>query len=338
MLRRCGLGISLALVLIAVVAAGCSESDPTKGPDRTVEPKPVISKPAGPADDGLVTASAPKVTEAFGPPKLEKLREKEPDSTRTDPIPPTGAVSYADVESVFREKRYQEAAALFTRYTEQRPNSSWGHYMRGVSAWKDGDLTQAEEAFGHALLLDPDHVKSLLNLSRVLLEQERFDEALEKTELAREINSTSNAVHRLLARSYYAQGRVDDAVDTYRHAIILDDLDAWSMNNLGLIFFEQRRFEEALPPLARAVELREDVPQFQNNLGMVLEHTGRFVDAAKAYDRALVADQGYDKAWVNLTRVEEVDEDSELEPFDVAATAERFVEDLRAWNESVPAS
>jgi tetratricopeptide (TPR) repeat protein len=247
-------------------------------------------------------------------------------------------VSYADVESVFREKRYQEAAALFTRYTEQRPNSSWGHYMRGVSAWKDGDLTQAEEAFGHALLLDPDHVKSLLNLSRVLLEQERFDEALEKTELAREINSTSNAVHRLLARSYYAQGRVDDAVDTYRHAIILDDLDAWSMNNLGLIFFEQRRFEEALPPLARAVELREDVPQFQNNLGMVLEHTGRFVDAAKAYDRALVADQGYDKAWVNLTRVEEVDEDSELEPFDVAATAERFVEDLRAWNESVPAS
>ena len=335
--RRCSLGFSLPLVLVALIAAGCSdgESDRTQGPDPTatgtVGPKPVVSKPGGPVDDGLVRASAPTETEGYGPPKPEKLEKKETGSTAKDPIPPTDEVSYADAEWVFQEQLYEEATELFTHYTEQHPNNPWGHYMRGLSALKGGDLTQAEEAFGDTLLLDPDHVKSLLNLSRVFLEQERYDEAMEQVTLALEIEPTSNPGHRLLARSRYVQGNVDDAVDVYRHAIILDDIDAWSMNNLGLIFFEQGRFEEAVPPLARAVELRDDVPQFHNNLGMALEHTGRFSAAADAYMTALLVDPDYEKASANLTRVEAVKEPPEPEPFDLVATAERFVEDLKGW-------
>ena len=339
MSRRYNLGFSLALMVVALIAAGCGdrgESDKTKGPDPTVTgtvgPKSVVSKPAGPVDEGLVTASAPKTTEESGPSKPE-LEKKGADPKDTDRISTTGDVSYADAESVFRDKRYEEATELFTRYTEQRPNNVWGHYMRGLSAWKGGDPTQAEEAFGHALLLDPDHVKGLLNLSRVFLDQERFDEAMEKVTLALEIEPTSNAGYRLLARSHYAQGNVDDAVDAYRHAIVLDDIDAWSMNNLGLIFFEQGCFDEAVPPLARAVELREDLPQFRNNLGMALEHTGHFSAAADAYMSALLVDPDYVKASVNLARVEAVKEHAELEPFDLVATAERFVEDTKSWDE-----
>ena len=343
--RRCNSVLPAALaplVAVAIIAAGCSGSEeptaprgPSSAPKRIAQPPPLVTPPAGSVDEVLVKAPDPKTTEAYGPPGPTDLAKDVSKETERDPTSTSREVSYVDAESVFRAKRYEEATDLFTRYTEQRPNNPWGHYMRGLSAWKGGDLPQAEEAFGHALLLDPHHVKSLLNLSRVLIEQDRTDDALVQLALARDIDPTSGTVHRLLGRTYYAQGTVDDAVDAYRHAIVLDDQDAWSMNNLGLLFLEVGRPGEAVAPLARAVKLRKDVPSFHNNLGMALEHIGRFVAAAKAYDTALEVDPGYDKAWDNLTRVEKVDDDQTGEPFDLEATAKRFVEEMKTWHDEV---
>jgi tetratricopeptide (TPR) repeat protein len=178
--------------------------------------------------------------------------------------------------------------------------------MLGMSAWKAGDLSKAETGFKAALAIDPDHLKSLVNLSRVQIERKRFDDALDTLMQAGDIEPTSNEVARLIGRAFHAQGRIDDAVEAYRHAIELDEKDVWSMNNLALLFLEQKRAEEAMPLLLRATELRKDVAAFHNNLGMAFEHTRRFNDAAAAYNDALSADPGYEKAKQNLARVEAV--------------------------------
>ena len=60
--------------------------------------------------------------------------------------------------------------------------------MLGLSAWKSGDLAKSESAFEVALRIDPKHVKSYVNLSRVLIEQKRLDEAIEQVD-ARERGS-----------------------------------------------------------------------------------------------------------------------------------------------------
>jgi Tfp pilus assembly protein PilF len=200
--------------------------------------------------------------------------------------------------------------------------------MLGLASWKTGDSKQAESAFEEALRIDPKHVKSLMNLSRVLIEQKRFDAAIDKLTKAGELDPSSADVHRLLGRSYAAQGKFDHAMDAYRTAIAMDDKDVWSMNNLGLVLIQTGRFDEAVLPLARAVELRKDVAIFQNNLGMALENTGRFTAAAEAYKATLAADPNYAKAQLNLTRVQAVKVSSE-EPFDLAATAKLFVESMR---------
>ena len=105
----------------------------------------------------------------------------------------------------------------------------------------------------------------------------------------------------------------------------MNELDAWSMNNLGLLLLETKRADEALPLLAKAVELRQGVPSFHNNLGMALEHTGRFKAAAAAYKAALTVDPGYDKAKRNLARVEAVQGNAD-EPLDVGSPANGVVE------------
>jgi tetratricopeptide (TPR) repeat protein len=299
--------VTAALLLVAFAAAACSnrgETSQAKAAARNAEQqKPVATrgeslplKPAG--EEGLVSGATPKIT---------------------------GPVTFADGQSAYQARKYGDATAMFEHYTGQRPANPWGHYMLGLSAWKSGDLAKSEQAFENALSIDPLHVKSLVNLSRVFIEEKRYDDALGRLTTAAEIDPESTEVFRLIGRTYVAQGKTSAAIDAYRRAIEINELDAWSMNNLGLLLLETKRADEALPLLARAVELRQNVPAFQNNLGMALEHTGRFKAAAAAYKAAVTADPGYDKAKRNLARVESVQGNSE-EPVDVGSPANGVVE------------
>ena len=305
--------ITAALLVAALAAAGCSKSD---GTSHTKAPESQHNARTTPVSMTDKSSAMP-------------TGDKGPDVS-------TSKMSFADGEMAYQAGNYNEATKVFEHYTAQQPDNAWGHFMLGLSAWKSGDPAKAEKAFNEALLVDPDHVKSLVNLSRVLIEQGRFDDATNRLTHVAELDPTSGEVHRLLGRTYHAQGKIEDAVDAYRRAIVLDNTDAWSMNNLGFLFLEQGRPVDAVPPLARAVELRKDVPMFHNNLGMALEHSGRFAAAATAYRGALGADEGYEKAQRNLTRVEAVKVVSE-EPFDLAATAKSYVEQTQVLvDESTP--
>jgi tetratricopeptide (TPR) repeat protein len=300
--------VTAVLLVAAFAAVGCSKGGETSqakaGSSDSAQAKP-ITRP------GESLASTQTDEEGFVP---------------DAPPPITGPASFADGEAAYQARKYSDATAIFEQYTVRRPDNAWGHYMLGLSAWKSGDLEKSEQAFEKALSLDPRHVKSLVNLSRVFIDQKRHDDAAARLTRAADIDPASTEVLRSLGRTYHAAGKTDEAVDAYRRAIESNELDAWSMNNLGLLLLETKRADEALPLLARAVELRKNVPEFHNNLGMALEHTGRFRAAAAAYSGALTADPRYDKAKQNLARVEAVEGGPE-EPFDVERAEKGAVEE-----------
>jgi tetratricopeptide (TPR) repeat protein len=242
---------------------------------------------------------------------------------------PTQAVSIAEGEKMYQEKRYADAAALFSTYVDQRPNNPWGHYMLGLSSWKSGDLERAESAFARANAIDPKHVKTLLNLTRVHLDQGRPKDALARVNAALVLDSSSGEAYRLLGRVRSALSEPNEAVAAYRLALSHDPKDVWSMNNMGLILIQQGSFDEALGPLALAVQLDSGVATFQNNLGIALEHTGRFTLATQAFKSALAVDEGYTKAKLSLARVEGRKEDPTVTPVELTTLAESFDREIR---------
>jgi len=242
---------------------------------------------------------------------------------------PTQAVSIAEGEKVYQEKRYADAAALFSTYADQHPNNPWGHYMLGLSSWKAGDLERAENAFVRANEIDPKHVKTLLNLTRVHLDQGRPKDALARVNAALVLDSSSGEAYRLLGRVRSALSEPNEAVAAYHLALSHEPKDVWSMNNLGLILIQQGSFEEALGPLSLAVQLDSSIATFQNNLGIALEHTGRFALATQAFKSALAVDEGYTKAKLSLARVEGRKEDPTVTPVELTTLAESFDREIR---------
>jgi Flp pilus assembly protein TadD len=241
------------------------------------------------------------------------------------------SVTYEEAESTFTSRRYGEATEMFAAYVTRRPTNPWGHYMLGLSAWKAGQLPRARESFERSIELDPSHVKSLLNLTRVLLELNEPREASERVLAALELDSTSAETYRLLGRVQTALGEKDAAIDSYRAALALDAHDEWAMNNMGLLLIQLGRFEEALRPLARAVQLDSTIAVFHNNFGMALERTGHFVAAAQSYRVAVSIDPGYTKASASLARIDGRGDDSLATPIDVALLAEDFVREVETW-------
>jgi tetratricopeptide (TPR) repeat protein len=315
----------LAMVAIFVAAIDWSKNDEIAA-NKLIVRTPKQSRPVQ------------KVKPTPSPDVARVSVQTEPlETTVPEPEPPK-EVTYEVAETAFLGKQYDEAVDLFTRYCERKGENPWGFYMLGLSAWKAKNYDKAEVAFGQALALDQRHVKSWINLSRVLLDTDRPAQALSKIDEALALDPESNAAYRLQGRAYHQLGQTENALDAYRQAIRIDDHDAWSMNNLALIHIEEGRFEEAVPPLARAVELRSDIAVFFNNLGMALESTGHFRAAAEAYEAALSLDGSYEKASANFARVDVVLEDPALEPVNLVAVAQRFVDEIEGGNELTIAS
>ncbi len=253
-----------------------------------------------------------------------------PDATPATPtVPPN--VSYAAADSAFRARQYGTATDMFNVYTKRRPKNAWGFYMLGLSAWKSGQLDRADTAFASATALDPTNVKSLVNASRVLLDQGRVADARERVGDALALDSSNVDAWRVLGRVHARAGRVDNALGAYHAALSLDPQDAWSMNNMGLLLLSAGRFDEALGPLARAVQLNDSVATFENNLGMALERTGHITLAGQAYQAAITIDSTYDKARVSLARLEGHSDQPGLDSVTVASLGDTFAEQIEGW-------
>lgn len=243
----------------------------------------------------------------------------------------SGPVTFEIADSAYRERRYDDATVLFKTYTENKPTNAWGFYMLGLSAWKSGDREQSIGAFEQALTLDSTHVKSHLNLSRVLLEAGQPDSALEHIERAIALDSTSSEPLRLQGRAFEAQGKTDDAIVAYQRAIAKNDSDTWAMSNLGVLYMQVQRFEDAIGPLARANELEDKVAAFHNNLGMALELTGHFDQAVEQYRAALAIEGTYGKAVSNLQRVQQVKQDPSVTQIDLTERSKQFQDQISKW-------
>jgi predicted Zn-dependent protease len=242
--------------------------------------------------------------------------------------PPSPVVSFATAESTYKNQDYKTSADQFEGYTTTHPDNAWGFYMLGLSAWKAGDLPRAQQAFEAALVRDPRHVKTLVNLGRVLLASDQPDSALARASDAVALDSGSADAWRVLGRAAGQLGRIDSALDAFRTAIAIDPRDRWAMNDMGLVLIDAGRYNEAIGPLAMAVGIDSTSPVFENNLGLALERTGHPTSAATAYQRALDVDSTYTKAQVSLDRVKDA---TDTEPVDLAAFRDAFTHEIEEW-------
>jgi Tfp pilus assembly protein PilF len=134
------------------------------------------------------------------------------------------------------------------------------------------DWTGAEEAYRHAVALNPSNVDARGQYARFLAAAGRTAEAMREAQDAYEIDPLSSDIHSVVGIMLFYDRRFDEAIEHFRAR--LGDPSARSHTGLGRAASAAGRHAEAVPALRRAVELSGQDPSIQAELARALAAAG----------------------------------------------------------------
>jgi tetratricopeptide (TPR) repeat protein len=171
---------------------------------------------------------------------------------------------------------------------------------RAKALQRQGDLVEAEAAYGRVLALEPDHAEALNNLGNVLRALKRPDEAVVRLRQALAARPEHPAILSNLGLALGDLRRFAEAAECHRRAIAIDPKLAAGHNNLGLALKELGLIAEAQASYRSALALNPGFAEALNNLGNALRAEGRLEEAIAAYQAAVAIKPDYADAYNNL--------------------------------------
>ncbi|MBF0128080.1 MAG: tetratricopeptide repeat protein [Magnetococcales bacterium] len=173
-------------------------------------------------------------------------------------------------------------------------------HSRLIALFNQGVYGQAESLARGMTLESPGAVVGWKVLGLVLMQRQRFAEAMAPLQTALALVENDAELHVNLGLALHRQGRLDEAESCYRRALEIrpEFLEAWS--NLGAALQSQERPEEAERCFRRVLEIDGELPAAHNNLGVHLDERERLIEAETCYRRALALKPDYAAAHSNL--------------------------------------
>ncbi|KPK24820.1 MAG: hypothetical protein AMJ61_13290 [Desulfobacterales bacterium SG8_35_2] len=137
-------------------------------------------------------------------------------------------------------------------------------------------------------------------MGNILKDQGKLDEAVKSYRRALSLKPDYAEAHYNLGNALRDQGKLNEAVNSYRQVLILKPDYAEACINLGNVFKDQGRLDEAVTSYRRALSLKPDYAEAHYNLGTVLKDQGKLEGAVASYRRALSLKPDYAEAHNNL--------------------------------------
>jgi protein arginine N-methyltransferase 7 len=162
-----------------------------------------------------------------------------------------------------------------------------------------GRLLQAEAIYRQILQVVPNHPEALHFLGLIAHQAGRNGAAIELISRAITVNPY-DAMHCNLGLALKAQGRLDEAIASYREALSIKPDHFEALNNLGVVFHEQGRFDEAVLSYRQALSIKPDYVEAIDNLGLALRAQGEINGAIDCHRKAVSIRPDFAGALYNL--------------------------------------
>ncbi|MYF91718.1 MAG: tetratricopeptide repeat protein [Gemmatimonadetes bacterium] len=210
---------------------------------------------------------------------------------------------YALLGAVYMDLDRKDRAIQFLKRTVAL-NPEWENYNRlGLAQLRSGNLTAASAAFEYAVRQAPWHPHPHLNLARIYERQGREQAAARQRQIFAQLRPVQDQVQRhlenlaafpgdiesrhLLGEAYVAQGRIEEALATFRQVIAIDSSYAPSHYGLGAALHYKSELQAAIAAYERACQLQPDLVGAFADLGQAYHQLRDYEGAIAAYRRAL---------------------------------------------------
>jgi len=146
----------------------------------------------------------------------------------------------------------------------------------------------------------PGRARARHNLGVVLMERERFEEALPQLAAALRIEPDDAEIVNAMGNALIGVGRIEEAEEHFARAATMVPGYAAARNNLGTALFLKGNLPEAKGYFEEALLLNPLYGKAHYNLGTLLAQEGKLDEAESSYRRALDLDPFFPEAHYNL--------------------------------------
>ncbi|MDO9072273.1 MAG: tetratricopeptide repeat protein [Rubrivivax sp.] len=162
------------------------------------------------------------------------------------------------------------------------------HVQEAMAVHRAGRLSEAEQQYQQALVLEPDNADALHLYGLLMVSLGRLEQAA--GQIARAIDAKPGVAifHNNYGNVLMRLERLDEAEQQYRQAIVLDSDRVDAMNNLGVLLSRRGQHADAEKVLLRLVELLPQFSDARQNLAQVYIATGRLSEAVDQCLKGLV--------------------------------------------------
>ena len=251
---------------------------------------------------GMQLNLAGRPEEALAPARMAV--EKRPDHTNA-------RVVLAAV--LIHMERFVEAEEILHRALEIDPGHKGSRREMAKLLRLQERREEALEAY-HALLeIDPDYALAHAFIGDILVQLQRYDEAV--TPLSKALTfikaapsltpdlPTAHSIHILLGTALRELGRTRAGEAHFRQALALEPRNMQALEQVAAADFNRRRYREALELYRRQLEIDPDKATTHVNIGAALFYLDRTEEAIRSLERALVLDPTLETARSNLERM-----------------------------------
>ncbi len=213
------------------------------------------------------------------------------------------AQAIAGAVQLHRNGMASEAAPLYERVLQVRPDHFDALHLLGVLRQQQGDSAKALELIDAALRIVPGSADALSNRGVALKTLDRLDEALASYEAALAINpvQTDALVNR--ARVLLSLGRCEEALASCDKALALNPDNRLALGGRGNALVKLDRAEEALASFERILMLAPGDVDALRDLALLLQSLGRFEAAFQHYSALLAREPDHADALSNRGQV-----------------------------------
>src|SRR5271170_618463 len=214
---------------------------------------------------------------------------------------PLGVISLPmrnDLIAMLQAGRYIEVESRVRELLEQHPDSGAMWQMLGVVLARQGkDAVHASEM---ATKLLPGDAGAHNNLGNALARQGRLDQAVASYRQALKLDPGIADAHHNLANALSDLGQFEQAAASYRRALELNPQLEEAHNHLGNVLFELGQLNDAFTHYRRALVLKPDFAEAHNNVGIILRGFGQLQEAIASYRQAMALQPHFAEAHSNL--------------------------------------
>ncbi|NVZ10285.1 tetratricopeptide repeat protein [Allochromatium humboldtianum] len=161
------------------------------------------------------------------------------------------------------------------------------NHQKLIAYIHSGQLSQAEQMAYNLILLDQADFFAHKIYGSLLVQSERYQEAIASLEQAYTLKPEDTEILNNLGQAYYKLEQFDEALKYYNSALAQRSDFAECLNNKGMVLHALGRLNEAIDIYDRAIILRPKYLKAHNNRGAVLRDLKRYQEALASHDRAL---------------------------------------------------